>query len=87
MFAIDPVAKTATQTWSYEVPEFTVFVGDADRLANGNVLVCAGGVRGNQTSGLARLHEVTGDASAELVWSLEIEAVVYRATRLSSLTL
>ena len=28
-----------------EAAEFTVFVGDADHLAGGNVLVCAGGVR------------------------------------------
>ena len=81
-YALDPLTKEATQLWSYTMPEFTAFVGGIERLSTGNVLVCAGGVRGSKGSGLARLHEVVGTAPALLIWSLEVEGFVYRARRL-----
>jgi arylsulfate sulfotransferase len=86
-YVLDPSSATAVETWSYEVPEFTAFLGGVSRLANGNVLVCAGGVRGATSSGLARLHEVTDESPPQLVWTLEVEGLVYRARRLPGLTL
>jgi len=59
-------------------------MGDVERLGNGNVLVCAGGVfeEGNP----ARIIEVTPDEPAAEVWELTVaDHVIYRATRLESL--
>jgi len=83
IYALDDVEMTATQVWEYPLvtePLYTPFLGDADRLPNGNVLLTAGGVRG---SGDARLLEVTDDPEPELVWELAAPAgTIYRATRL-----
>ena len=80
-YVLDADTGEVEETWSYRVPEFTAFLGGVSRLENGNVLVCAGGLRGAQSSKLARLLEVTPDANAEVVWSLEMEAFIYRARR------
>ena len=80
-YTLDGDTGVAHELWSYEVPEFTGFLGGVERLSNGNVLVCAGGLRGAQSSRLARLHEVTSETPATLVWSLEVEAYIYRARR------
>lgn len=74
-YQVDQGAKTATLTWefpgSFDVaPYFTQtwyspFWGDADQLANGNVLVTAG-VRGSGTQ--THLFEVT--RAGEVVWDV-----------------
>jgi len=44
-YELDEESMTARQTWEFrdEEPFYSQFVGDADRLANGNVLICDGG--------------------------------------------
>jgi hypothetical protein len=90
-YKIDETAKTATLVWEFP-GSFTVdtwyndswyqpFWGDADRLANGNVLVTAG-VRGSGTE--SRIFEVT-KADGKVVWELHLgpDIGVYRAERLT----
>ena len=49
MFQLDPAAGTATQLWQHRddtpagTPEFAPFLGDADLLPNGNILITYGG--------------------------------------------
>ena len=95
-YAIDPDAKTVEQLWEYRSnrggqPLFAAFVGDADRLENGNVLITDGGVNGNGDDGLsAQIVEVTpsGTDGGEVVFSLEVEGgvgwIVYRSERIPS---
>ncbi len=49
-FAVDERHRTVAQTWAYGAPPgtgadsfYSFFVGDANQLANGNVLICDGG--------------------------------------------
>lgn len=83
-YRLDEEEMIAEQIWSYRVDSYTGFLGDADRLGNGNVLTCAGG---QQQPGVpARIVEVTGETPAGKVWELELDDhVIYRATRLASL--
>ncbi len=71
--------------WSYDAqddqgnPIFTPFVGDADRLTNGNTLVTLGAV--------ALIDEV--DASGALLWRLQVGVgaplnIIYRAEKIPS---
>lgn len=74
---IDPRTRTVATEWSHGVPPggngasfYSFFVGDADPLPNGNVLVCDGGKmepppRGNL---YARIVEVTRTSPAEVVF-------------------
>jgi hypothetical protein len=82
VYALDYEAMEATQTWKYVHDTFTSFLGDANRLPNGNVLVCAGGVMGR--GGQPEIVEVTGEADPERVWVLEATQSVYRAVRIGS---
>jgi hypothetical protein len=84
-YQLDEAQKTVRQTWEYRTETYTSFLGDANRLANGNVLVCAGGDRDGGTGAgipIARLTEVTFEKAAQKVWELETEGYVYRATRI-----
>ncbi len=96
-YVLDPDAKTISQVWEYRAekdgtPLFAGFVGDVDRLANGNVLIVDGGLNGAEPFPelSARIVEVVpaGGSGGELVWGLEVQGgpgwVVYRAERLSS---
>jgi hypothetical protein len=89
-YKIDETKKTATLTWEFP-GKFTVdswyknewyqpFWGDADRLANGNVLVTAG-ERGSGSE--TRIFEVTKEGS--VVWELRLgpDYGVYRADRIT----
>ncbi len=63
-YALDLQAMTATETFSWTVPEYTSFLGGVQTLAGDATLICAGGVRNangpNQPiSGVARLIEVS----------------------------
>lgn len=97
---VDEEAGTATQLWEHRdvtpegLPVMAMFLSDADRLANGNVLITHGGV-GNADGFLySRLVEVVPAAEGdggEVVFDVTIgneTAVgytVYRAERLPSL--
>lgn len=81
-YALDPQAMEVTQIWEYRntTPYFAPFVGDADRLGNGNVLITDGGMvddpavplqdPGNLKS--ARILEVTGEAAPAKVWEVTV---------------
>ncbi|MFC1610025.1 aryl-sulfate sulfotransferase [Myxococcota bacterium] len=82
MYRLDEQQLLAEQIWQYQTDFYTHFVGDADFLANGNVLVCAGGP-GEEAP--AVITEVTGETPARKVWELRADGlVIYRATRLPS---
>jgi hypothetical protein len=90
-YRIDETANTATLVWEfpgtfavdtwYTTQFYVPFWGDADRLANGNVLVTAGR-RG--TTVRSRIFEV-GKQDGKVVWEfqLPIDYGVYRSERLS----
>ena len=68
------------------------FLGDADRLDNGNVLIVHGGIENPDGFAHARIIEVVPDGSTggEIVWSLsfgdaEKQYISYRAERMPSL--
>ena len=90
-YKIDESAKTATAVWEfpgdfnvdswYKDSWYTTYFGDADRLANGNVLIAAGAVGSNV--GDARVFEVQ-KADGKVVWEFKLPASygVYRAERI-----
>lgn len=68
-YQLDEAAMTAELVWEYpgdgaDDAWYTFAWGDADRLDNGNTLVCAAGLTGYDTPG--RLFEVTPDG--DVVW-------------------
>ncbi len=70
-YAVDEDAMTAAVVWEYpgdlaDDEWFTFAWGDADRLDNGNTLVCAGTLVGRQSQ--SRLFEVTADGTK--VWQV-----------------
>ncbi len=87
-YMIDDASKRATLTWQfpgsfttdtwYKQTWSTPIWGDANRLANGNVLVTAG-----LKAGPTRLFEVT--RAGEVVWAMEWPANIgsYRGSRIS----
>lgn len=81
-YTLDEAARTATQRWEWRTGRYTSFLGDVDRLPNGNVLVCAGGDR--SMTQLAHLTEVTFAEPAETLWELTVTGYVYRAARLET---
>jgi hypothetical protein len=90
-YQIDESKKTATLVWEfpgnfnvdawYKTSFYLPFWGDADRLANGNVLVTAG-VRG--TTVQSRVFEVTKQ-DGKVVWEfkLPMDFGVYRSERIT----
>jgi hypothetical protein len=90
-YQVDESAKTATLVWEfpgnfdvdswYKNDWYTSYFGDADRLANGNVLITAGSVSAND--GDARVFEVT-KADGTVVWEFRLPSSfgVYRADRI-----
>jgi hypothetical protein len=90
-YRIDEAKKTATLVWEfpgtfsvdawYKNNWYDSYFGDADRLANGNVLIAAGSVGANL--GDARVFEVT-KADGEVVWEFRLPASygTYRAERI-----
>ena len=88
----------AIQRWEHRVsdidnkPLFAFFLGDADRLENGNVLITHGGIWNQPATQRSRIIEVTSDNESEdsIVWDLalgdtDVPVTVYRAERLPSL--
>jgi len=90
-YKIDEASMTATLVWEfpgtfnvdpwYENDWYLPFWGDADRLANGNVLITAG-VRGANAE--SRIFEVT-KADGKVVWEFRLPADfgVYRSERIT----
>jgi hypothetical protein len=95
LYDIDPDAHTIEQTWEYRSNRegellFAAFVGDADRLDNGNVLITNGGMNG--AGGLsAQIVEVVPRLpdGGDVVFNFEVDGgagwIVYRAERIPSL--
>src|SRR5262249_26861192 len=93
-YEIDEAAKTATLVWEwpgsfttdawYKTDLYVPFWGDADRLANGNVLIAAGRRGTAASTPESRVIEVTRDTGA-VAWELRFpkDYGVYRAERLA----
>ena len=91
-YKIDESAKTATLVWEfpgtfsvdswYKNSWYTSYFGDADRLANGNVLITAGSL--GASAGDARVFEVM-KADGKVVWEFKLPTTygVYRADRIT----
>lgn len=72
----------ATQTWQFETDYYTPFLGDANRLENGNVLLCAGGK--TLVSLPAQIIELSAEMPATRVWELNTSiGTINRANRFS----
>ncbi|MEQ1502416.1 MAG: aryl-sulfate sulfotransferase [Myxococcota bacterium] len=69
--AVDAVAHTAREVWSYAEPEgrYVSYLGDAKRLSNGNTLIAWGN--------LDRIDEVTPEG--DVVWQVALDRTVGRA--------
>ncbi len=80
IYEIDELGMAATQVWDHAFTPYTRVQGDADRMPNGDVLICAGGVI--NSGNIARIIQATTDASSEAVWELRLPQGenVYRAT-------
>ncbi len=94
-FALDEASKTVTQEWEMRStidgrPLYAFFVGDADHLANGNILIDNGGIT-DPAGRSALVTEVTptGTESGTVVFTILVDdgggSFVYRARRLPSL--
>ncbi len=94
----DPAEWSATQRWEHRTDDvddaalFARFLGDADRLDNGNVLIAHGGIDPDPGYRHALIIEVEPDgvSGGDIVWRFEIgtpddEHTVYRAERVPSL--
>ncbi|MCB0962411.1 MAG: aryl-sulfate sulfotransferase, partial [Acidimicrobiales bacterium] len=74
-YRLDPEAGTATQVWEHRdltpegEPVFAGFLGDADELANGNVLITHGGMTNDIAAFHSRIVEVVpgGDGAEDRV--------------------
>ena len=78
-YALDEKALNANQLFEYRTLHYTEFLGDADRLADERVLVCAGGQR--QTGFPAEIIEVAADGT-ELRKLVFEDTLVFRATHI-----
>lgn len=97
----DPADWSATQVWEHRTTDidgsvlYARFLGDADRLANDNVLITHGGIDLPEEMGghlRAAIIEVVpeGASGGDIVWDLRIgtaeePATVYRAERIETL--
>ena len=97
--ADDPDDWTATQVWEHRVddfdgePLFAFFLGDVDRMDNGNVLINHGGIWNRPGFQHVLIIEVVpeGESGGDIVWELAIgteadPVTVYRAERLPTLS-
>jgi len=85
-FQVDFDAMTLTQLWEWTEPDWhNLYLGDADRLPNGNVLIatgyfwCLSGINGN--SSLIEINPESGDVVWRLDWNQPYHAV-YRSERI-----
>lgn len=96
IYEVDDEDGTARQVWDHVLthddgrPVFTAFLGDADALANGNILISHGAIADERGGLTARLIEVVRD-SGEVVFDLRVGDrdhawTVYRSERIATLT-
>lgn len=96
--ADDPAQWSATQVWEHRMDDnrgralYARFLGDADRMENGNVLITHGGIDLPDEPVNVRIVEVVPDGAAggDIVWDLsfgdaEREFTSYRSERVPSL--
>ncbi len=95
--AADPADWWVEQLWEHRSvvdgqPAFAGFVGDADRLSNGNVLIVDGALAGRPEGLSAQIVEVVpaeGGQDGDPVFTLRVDGgptwIVYRAERLDAL--
>lgn len=99
----DPDTWSATQLWEHRTedpvtgdPLYAPYIGDSDRVANGNVLIDHGGIAGPMPDPPrythARIIEVVPDGAAggDIVWELnmgtaDVPVSSYRSERIPSL--
>jgi arylsulfate sulfotransferase len=95
IYKIDAAAGTAEQVWEHRDttddgrPMYTPFLGDVDRLANGDILITHGGASTADGKLYGRIVEVDPD-SDDVVWDLTVGETsglwtLYRAERYDSL--
>ena len=96
IYEIDVDAETISQRWEYRSKRddeliFAGFVGDADRLSNGNILITNGGINGTLDGELsAQIVEVVPSPTSggDVVFSFEVNGgpgwIVYRSERVPS---
>lgn len=95
IYRVDPEAGTAEQVWEHRDttddgrPMFTPFLGDVDRLANGDILITHGGASTVAGQLYGRVIEVDR-ASDDIVWDLTVGETsgswaLYRSERYDSL--
>ena len=91
---------SATQLWEHRIddengtPIYTSFIGDADQLANGNVLITHGGIGAQPPDPADPQHALiievvqTGDSGGEVVWEYRSDPsspnTSYRSERIES---
>jgi hypothetical protein len=97
----DPTEWSATQRWEHRMiddvigaPIYTAFIGDADQLANGNVLITHGGIGEFPAPPDQPLRAVIvevvpdGASGGEVVWRLDSDPssshAVYRSERIET---
>ena len=82
---VDETNMTAEILWEHRFMPTTPILGDCDRMANGNVLMSAGGLLDVSVES-PRIIEATGDAASEVVWQLRLPEGpnLYRATEIVS---
>ena len=96
----DPDEWSARQRWEHRVddedgiPVYTSFIGDADVLANGNVLITHGGIGAQPPDPADPLHALiievvpSGASGGEIVWQLRSDPrspnTSYRSERIES---
>jgi hypothetical protein len=94
LYDIDDEDGTVRQLWEHRgeidgAPGYAFFLGDVDRLANGNVLINHGGLANRPDGISAQIIEVVPDGSSggDVVWELRLSdgRHVYRAERVPSL--
>lgn len=94
LYGVDDADRTVRQRWEHrsEVdgePAYAFFLGDVDRLSNGNVLVTDGGLAGRPDGVSAQLSEVVpkGSSGGDIVSQIRLfdGHHVYRAERVQSL--
>ncbi len=93
-YSLDEEAGKVTQEWEYRstvngAPLYALFVGDADTLANGNVLITNGGIIDPATTNVQLVEvEPTGTEGGTVVFELRVDEggwFTYRARRVPSL--
>ncbi len=96
IYDIDVDARSIDQRWEYRSNRsgellFAGFVGDADRLENGNILITNGGINGTSDGRLsAQIVEVdpSPTSGGDVVFSFEVNGgpgwIVYRSQRVPS---